>query len=802
MRYLFLFAFTAVFFLSGISQQNPAQRINEKLLIYHETNRPEKVFLHLDKDRYVTGENLWFSAYVVEALDHLPTEFSRVLYAELIGPQDEILLRRTYKVDSGRVAGQFVIPDSLISATYSVRAYTNWMRNFDRSFIRPIFVWNPRKPEIQSPLPADKEPDIQFLPEGGQWVAGLNQKIAFKAVGSDGRYRELQGEIFNAKGVSISKIQSAHKGMGYIQLRGESGETYSARVNCEGKSYTIQLPKPVESGYTLSVKPNPFTTIVEIQATPDRIPSTVYLAGQVRTGLGLLIKVPITESYKSIPIPNNRFLPGVGQITLLDDQGRPLAERVCFIPRKESLKLQLSAASTRFGSKERVDLDLKANDEKGNPAAADLSFSAAHLFTLDTAISEQENIQTYLLLSSDLIKGRIEDPTFYFKDDTQERLDSLDLLMLTQGWRTFDWKEIQREEPYTYKYPVEQILTLSGFAYNAFNKPLKEANLNLAVGKMEALYTTTTDEKGRFSFEGVDFTDTTRLFLQARNEKNKEGYFTIQLDSMISPEVTSWEFQYAPEKNEYEDVLIQSLSQVRFLRYTEGIADYELESVSIQAKKSEKKTNPYNKLHSNATHTLKGDQLRVYGINLIESLKGRFPGVTIQGGPGNYKISIRGSTTISGALAVNYILDGMFVDISVLENTPLNDVAEIDIITGPAASIYGTGAGDGIIAVYTKRGDEYVAPEEEESGVVRPKGRGYYPVRSFYSPNYSDPSLAPKAKDTRTTLYWNPRVTIDASGNGRLTFYTGDLKGTYLMVLQGMTRGGRPGYTELEIVVE
>lgn len=44
-----------------------------------------------------------------------------------------------------------------------------------------------------------KNIDLQFMPEGGNLIAGLPAHIAFKAVNEDGSNADISGEIYNSK---------------------------------------------------------------------------------------------------------------------------------------------------------------------------------------------------------------------------------------------------------------------------------------------------------------------------------------------------------------------------------------------------------------------------------------------------------------------------------------------------------------------------------------------------------------------------------------------------------------------------
>ena len=142
---------------------NPIQAIAEKLSAYYALVRPEKAYLHLDRPAYGTGETIWFSAYVVDALRHQPDTLSKVLHVELLSPERRVVARRTLHLSGGRTYGDIELGDTLKAGTYLLRAFTTWMRNVNPAYVfqRQLQVW-----------PAAPNQDADFggptPPPGGQ----------------------------------------------------------------------------------------------------------------------------------------------------------------------------------------------------------------------------------------------------------------------------------------------------------------------------------------------------------------------------------------------------------------------------------------------------------------------------------------------------------------------------------------------------------------------------------------------------------------------------------------------------------
>lgn len=187
------------------------------------------MFLHTSKDKFAIGENLWYKAYVVLGAHHHYSLASKVLHVDLVDDNNNIVISQTCKLEEGQGQGHIKLLNNMPAGDYQLRAYTNWMRNFDNDFFftKKIKLFN--RSNSENPVYNNQEKiDLQFFPEGGHAVTGINGKITFKAIGGDGLGRKVNGVINNSKGESIVAISSMYQGMGYFSLKPELGEKYEA----------------------------------------------------------------------------------------------------------------------------------------------------------------------------------------------------------------------------------------------------------------------------------------------------------------------------------------------------------------------------------------------------------------------------------------------------------------------------------------------------------------------------------------------------------------------------------------------
>ncbi|MBA4167177.1 MAG: hypothetical protein H0X41_06495, partial [Chitinophagaceae bacterium] len=207
----------------------------------------EKLYLHYDKSYYNPGETIWFKAYIFSS--NIPSQISKTLYAELLDEKGKVLQRKVSPVVVSSAAAAFDLPPDLSSSVLYVRAYTDWMLNFDTSFLysKAIPIVQIKKTPIKA-LAAPKS-FLQFFPEGGDLVNGLESRIAFKATDIKGLPYKVSGDIIDSKGKTITSFTAAHDGMGFFTVTADEKNPYRANwKDAAGKMQQTPLPQVKNDG--------------------------------------------------------------------------------------------------------------------------------------------------------------------------------------------------------------------------------------------------------------------------------------------------------------------------------------------------------------------------------------------------------------------------------------------------------------------------------------------------------------------------------------------------------------------------
>jgi len=147
-RFLYFLLFMLLWMPNFLYAQQPKDTTDalNHLLNHLETyqkNYPqEKIYLHTDRSYYQSGEDIWFKAYVTLSQFNFLSAISKIMYVELLNDRQEVVQSRRLPVVSGLSIGDFKLPETLSEGTYYIRAYTNWMRNFDEEnfFHKTLYI--------------------------------------------------------------------------------------------------------------------------------------------------------------------------------------------------------------------------------------------------------------------------------------------------------------------------------------------------------------------------------------------------------------------------------------------------------------------------------------------------------------------------------------------------------------------------------------------------------------------------------------------------------------------------------------
>lgn len=636
-----------------------------------------------------------------------------------------------------------------------------------------------------------KDFHVDFLPEGGELLNTTNQIVAFKALGSDGFSKEINGVILNQKGDTISIFESEHKGMGAVSISPQAGDKFHAIVtSSDGITKQFELPEVKTDGIKLATVHYKGYIRYQVQKSENTVlPDTLYLVAHTRGELRVLTR--ITEKNSIGKVSDKALKNGITHFILLDSKGTPISERLVFIKHPAIDKWQVIPDKKEYGKREKVKLNISVtNSIDGVPLPGEYSISITdnNLVKND---SLAETICSNILLTSDL-KGYIESPGFYFKDNSGKTDRYLDFVMLTHGWKRFTLKDIHKLPDINVEYPIEYGQYISGSVKGLFGKKNKAPIIALAPAQ-NILQMTETNPEGKFLIDNLFFPDSTTFVIQARTKK---GFATVDIlvDSTAVPQIVH-KIPFINDSIKYMD---DYLANVRDKYYNEGgMRVINLKEVVVKGHKMSPENENRSIYSSITNYSINSDDIERSNAYSVYDLLGRIPGVQRSGN----QIRIRGNNRPPVVVVDDVMYDAPVDEMeqgtntfnpvggSILESIVVSDIATLEVMKGTSASIFGSAGSGGAIIITLKKGAEIKGMPSPGLVTIRPLG--YSKDVEFYNPKYETPEQKQEeTPDLRSTIYWNPFVTIGASGTQEVEFYTSDNPGSYHMIIEGISADG------------
>lgn len=876
---LFLFGLIAGAAAKKIPLDSAVDNILKQVLLFPQ----EKLYLQTDKPYYISGEKVFFRAFLLNAFSNAPTDMSRYVYVELINPADLVVIRQQIRPQENLFYGAIPLPEELPGGNYKLRAYTRFMENLgeDYFFSRYLRIADPpgssvltetefdfddakktgfslryldartkeplRPERIELRLNSDKpisqktdrdgwvrvkfnlskdspsrtvlaqldykqyhsrqyisipypeeQTSLSFYPEGGNLVAGIPCRVAFKALKSNGNAATVKGSVFDREGKEMTDFSTFHEGMGYFMLEPLSDEQYYVQI--EGDTTRFPLPEIKEEAFSLTTTWRNEKLLISVNHSHGQALPPLYLVAHKG---GMLIHAQAWDINNNILAIDKKLFPsGISHLLLLTENYQPVSERLIFNLNDDWATAQVETQKEKYKAREHIQATIHLQDNQSQPIKGSFAISV----TDDKEIlpDTSSNILSHILLSSEL-RGRIDNPAFYFK---KEHIQAADLLMMTHGWNRYDIPKAMRGEYDFLRIPNEESQSLAGTVKGGLLSKPYEGGKVMITSTMTGFWDVTeTDREGRFSFQAFEFPDSTEYVVQALTKKGKD-VVELYLDSIHYPASTpQWLY---PEKREVESLEPEYLSYITKaeLKYTyeNGRRTVHLPEVSVRGYNNRSKhKSPYYSIPDDSMdekeikRSASGDVLNL--LKRLNDIKiNEYDPPTIQlRGTGGFSRLIQKYPYFSGPPLI--VVDGKKMTISgdapelhlealsILRGLDIDNISQIDIVRTPSkTTVYGSDGQNGVIEIYTKRGWISSRPK---FNIARTIPLGYSLPLEFYSPKYeTKEAIENTTPDLRSTIYWKPDGTLEPDGKTIIDFYSADVPASYSILLEGVNEYG------------
>ncbi len=818
---------------SAVSPTDVAS-IEEKFATYSQLLSPEKLYLHTDREVYCVGDTIWFKGYLQNSSQLSEFAESNYIYVELLSPMiaqflsgkvgslEEMRRRVKVKRINDTFYGFLKIPEKLNTGIAVVRAYSYWMINHGEEYMfsKNIELRNPLKDDyvqslvkkkeysrgeytkigMESPFARRKDEgfdiDIQFMPESGRYVVGENSVIAFKAIDNEGMGLNVKGAVYIDDADSVV-FESNELGLGVINLNlAKMPEKLQVRVgDYEGFSKTVEFPMPERQAVVMNVKID--SSVVTADVYSKNINTDTPLWFVVYNTTEMYVKTPFTLLGKRYKLAYDLFSPGINNAAIVDDNGNVYANRSFFIYPKGKTVATLQTDKSEYKEKEKVLCDIELKDENGNPLNGNFSLS----------VSDDEyapysgygyNIVSYMQLGSE-IKGFVEDPQEYFNAEKPlaERMASVDLLMLAQGWKYYDLPKILTNTTVIPKYGKEYTQSISGKIRGWLRMP-KKSIVSFVAPSIGFTAMGQLDSTGYFALNNIDFPDSTKFIVSGSNAKGKGKFYTPILNEELFADLYSYPRYLTPYGYTKEYKMAAYVGHYD----SNGEPLYSLDPVYVTAPK---RINPRNLSPMPNAYFKPGqyrdiEEMAPYkDFDVISYIAMTCHPLRQGGGNAILCQAIRrySRMQVTGAWQpIAVYINGMRATFDEMAALMVSDIDGFAYIKSGADASRFSMSGElfppAVVMVRTKWAPRQLA------NITAVTPLGWQKPKKMYSPKYETDESKKGKEAMRSTVHWQPNVNV-VNGKAESSFYTSAHLSDYTVILEGLTSDKKPVFVKTKI---
>lgn len=466
-----------------VNAQDKMEKLVSRLQSFGAKLPQEQVFVHMDNNCYHLGDTIYYKVYVRREDNSRPTNLSGIVYCDLLNNDGYLVERQMIPLEKGEGHGNFALTDTLqYAGYYELRAYTKWQLNwgvtekkhgkwFDKYFFnqsmakeyfrdyeklysrvfpvydRPLAPGEDYRDMTMRPLASyynsssDRQNSIvQFFPEGGSLIAGIPQRVAWEVRNEQGLALDGTITITMPDGSTISSA-TRNRGRGSFIITMPSDKTIHASFTPEQED-SSDNPKGTQPAQVSLPKAETNGVVLHIDTDTTRLHIRHQATGNVAQGpLGLTImKDGVLKHFclldkNDIDFPLDE--PGVYQTTVFNADGHVYADRLSFfLPsgfKNENIDIS-GVSDDIYQPYAPVTLTIQGEPHARMSVAVRDATGSEYIYDTGTMLTES-------LLASQ-IRGFVPQPEWFFSEDTPERREALDLLLMVQGWRKYSWKEM------------------------------------------------------------------------------------------------------------------------------------------------------------------------------------------------------------------------------------------------------------------------------------------------------------------------------------------------------------------------
>jgi hypothetical protein len=663
--------------------------------------------------------------------------------------------------------------------------------------------------------------DLQFFPESGELVEGLSSEVGFKALDAFGSSIKIEGEIVDQDNNIITAFKSNSLGMGSFELNDvNSTKTYYARLNQDSNKTELLYPltKVATIGNLITVSEQ--DKIITVNTASNYLNNDSIFLNVSFRGVTLYdLEAKLKNGSLKFIFSSNELPEGIIVFKMTDSNKRAVAERIYFNKKLgNNLNIKVATNKTKYSKRELTNLTIETSNNKEEPSNVNTSVLVVNKEQLGAIQSKRDNISSYFLLSSEL-KGNIENPGYYFKNDIDAQTD-LDALMLTQGWRQY--KYAKPFDRLTFK--PETALSVSGYVSSQLSRSKRRpAEITMMTfGESKDVYAQTTDSLGNFKFNLMDeFGKDIGIVLQSAKKSGTVANYNFFMNREKSPNITFNHKKAVEKLDSIAEIFLRKEDERKYAydNFSLNSDDILLDEVIINAYKLTPNRKKVMDRFGEPDKVIEGkdiaDAKKKWSFGLYSVLMNSFPDKLIIERDSLSNLTARvfnGEPTL-------VVVDGIAVreyEYEFIQGIPPSEVSSVEVIeyaknfskfycevfpvkcAGPSIPPQS----GNIIAIYTHA-------QQGINGVKSPKGimKTTVPVfsqsKEFYAPKYNNIQADNLQKpDLRSVIHWQPILKTNDAGKAEISFYNADVTGDMMVIVEAICEDGHIAYEEFIYKVE
>lgn len=730
----------------------------------------ETLVLRTDRDLYIAGEPVWLTLNCLKSGTSENSNLSTVAYLEVLNGNNEPVSQFKLFLNDGRTSTQIILPDTLSTGNYLLRAYTKWLRNYasDLFYSKNIAVINPFSrnafPKAEYIFSSDT---VFFYPESGKVISGKTNRILIKSFDRAGQPCAVSGNIISPAGDTLQQIQCDNTGISAISvLVSESGKYRFTKHGSESEQAAFATSENLSHVF---IQEEDEDQIV-FAFNRNRQESTTRKL-DIITALGGFVKsYTINESQNPSLIVNASELPsGYLSALLIDNTGTILASRYF-----------IRSGDTTGGSI-KINLD---PDELSQRSEVKLNIeNPENLSQVSVSVVKESllNYQSQLAFST----TPLEIPQDYLKQFAGANVSINDLLMAYQPLTTI----VTRTKDLFLPERKGEIISGTVVTLNTQEAIRNESFMLSFVGKYPTLDICRTDESGRFYFENNRYGEQ-EIVIQPFKNESLVGNFKVNLD-----------LQYCttyPKKS----AAPLFIDQANMDKINEAIVNMQVNALY----NSYNPFPPIRKEHSfpPAFYGVPNSSTKLTDYielpNMEEIIREIIPQASIVKKDDQFSISIAaGDLAYSREINSFCLIDG--VPVKNQDNILKMNAQQIERIDVENRDVFVKEFKIGkIFSLITKDGN--MGAFDFDKRIFRQSYHAFQPQFEFNSPDYSSNEIkTSRLPDFRNVLYWNPNLGFTDQNQAEIRFFTSDENAVYKVVVEGINENGMLEHKEAVLEV-